>query len=139
MRMLLGLVLMAGLAWTAVGCRYGPKPYYEGPKVAAFSGQVVQDGKPVTFPEDEEVIVKFTVIEGESMGKTFGVPINPDGTFSIGWMPIGKMTMRLERAPKDPAKMKGGAPSRYGVPGTLSTEAGKTTGYTVELGKGWKR
>ena len=67
MRMLLGLVLMAGLAWTAVGCRYGPKPYYEGPTVAAFSGQVLQDGKPVTFPEDEEVIVKFTVIEGDKL------------------------------------------------------------------------
>jgi hypothetical protein len=139
MRVLLSLILIAGLAWTAVGCGYGPKPYYDGPKVPAFAGQVVQNGKPVTFPEDEEVRVQCTVIEGEGIGKSFGVPINPDGTFSIGWMPLGKMTLRLERAPKDPAKTKGGPPSRYSIPSGLTTEQGKTTGYTIELGKDWKR
>jgi hypothetical protein len=138
MRVWLGFALIAGLAGTALGCGRGPKPYYEGPKVAAFSGQVVQDGKPVTFPEDEEVRVHCVVIEGEGIGKSFGVPIKPDGSFSIGWMPIGRMTVRLERSPKDPAKTKGGPPNRYSIPGGLTIEQGKTTGYILELGKGWK-
>src|SRR5262249_37839239 len=92
MRVLLTSIVIAGMLLTSGGCRSravphaGPKKYYEGPTVPAFSGQVVQDGEPVTFPEDEVVIVKFTVIEGDSMGKTFGVPIKPDGTFNIGWM-----------------------------------------------------
>jgi hypothetical protein len=139
MRVLLGFVLVVGLVWTSLGCGTGRKPFYDGPKISAFSGQVVQDGKPVTFPEDEEVRVHCTVVEGEGVGKAFGVPIKPDGTFSIGWMPLGKMTLRLERAPKDPAKRKGGPPSRYGIPSGLTTEQGKTTGYIIELGKGWKR
>jgi hypothetical protein len=137
MRVLLGFVLMAGWAWTAAGCGFGPKPYYDGPKVEAFSGQVVQDGKPVTFPEDEQVIVKFIVTDGDHAGKKFGVAINPDGTFGIGWMPLGTMMMRLERSPKDPAK-GGGLPNLYSIPGSLTTEAGKTSGYVVELGKEWK-
>ena len=139
MRVRLGFALIAGLVGTALGCGYGPKPYYEGPKVSAFSGQVVQDGKPVTFPEDEEVRVHCIVVEGEGIGKSFGVPIKPDGTFGIGWMPVGKMTLRLERSPKDPAKTKGGPPNRYGIPSGLTIEQGKTTGYVIELGKGWKR
>jgi hypothetical protein len=140
MRVRLGSALIAGLVWTALGCGgRGPKPYYEGPKVAPFSGQVVQDGEPVTFPEDEEVRVHCTVIEGEGIGKSFGVPIKPDGAFSIRWMPVGKMTLRLERSPKDPAKTKGGPPNRYSIPGGLTIEQGKTTGYIIELGKGWKR
>jgi hypothetical protein len=139
MRVLLSFILIAGLVWTAVGCGSGAKPYYDGPKIPAFSGQVVQDGKPVTFPEDEEVRVHCTVIEGEFIGKSFGVKIKPDGTFSMGWMPLGKMALRLERSPKDPAKTTGGPPSRYSIPGGLTTEKGKTTGYTIELGKDWKR
>ena len=126
--------------FAGAGCepRAVPNKYYNGPTVAAFSGQVVQDGKPVSFPEDEEVRVHCVVIEGEGIGKSFGVPIKPDGTFGIGWMPVGKMTLRLERSPKDPAKTKGGPPNRYSIPGTFTIEEGKTSGYTVELGKGWK-
>jgi hypothetical protein len=139
MRVRLGFALIAALVWTALGCSFGPKPYYEGPKVAPFSGRVVQDGKPVTFPEDEDVRVHCIVTEGDSIGKSFGVPIKPDGTFSIDWIPVGKMTLRLERSPKDPARAKGGPPNRYSIPGGLTTEQGKTTGYVIELGKGWKR
>jgi hypothetical protein len=138
MKVRLGFVLIAGLVGTALGCG-GRKPYYDGPKVPAFSGQVVQNGKPVTFPEDEDVSVHCTVIEGEGIGKAFGVPIKPDGSFSIGWMPVGKMMLRLERSPKDPAKRPVGPPSRYSIPGGLTIEQGKTTGYVIDLGKGWKR
>jgi hypothetical protein len=139
MRVLFGSILMAGLVWTAVGCSYGPKPYYSGPKVSSFSGQVLQDGKPIALPEDEEVVVQFRVLEGEAIGKEFGVPLKSDGTFSIGWMPLGKMAMKMERTPKDPAKRSPGPPRAYSIPGTLATEQGKTSGYTIELGKNWKR
>ena len=62
----------------------GPNQYYNGPTIPAFSVRVVQDGKPVTFPEDEEVIVQCALTEGKGIGKSFGVPIQPDGTCSIG-------------------------------------------------------
>jgi hypothetical protein len=61
----------------------------------------VQDEKPVTFPEDEEIRIQCALTEGEGIGKSFGVPIKPDGTFSIGWMPLGKIALRLERSPRD--------------------------------------
>jgi hypothetical protein len=77
----------------------------------------VQDGKPVNFPEDEEVGVRLSTLEG---GKSFGVPIKPDGSFSMGWMPLGKMFGRLEREPSDPAK-RYGAPRGYDIPGGLTT------------------
>jgi len=138
MRRLLGFILMVGLTWTAAGCGSGRKPFYDGPKVSSFSGQVLQDGKPVTFPEDEEVVIKFVVTEGQHVGKRFGVPIKPDGTFSIGWMPIGKMAMMLERTAKDPVNRSAGPPSAYTIPGSFTIEEGKTADYVVELGKGWK-
>lgn len=125
MRLLLGCVLIAGLVWATIGCgRYGPKPYYEGPKVESFSGQVMQDGKPVTFPQDYEAVIDF-FSEG---GIQFGVPIKADGSFSMGYMPTGKQHLVLERR---------GA--KYSIPGGLNIEAGKTSGYVIELGKGWRR
>ena len=124
------------MASAGCGPRAVPNKYYKGPTVPAFSGQVVQDGKPVTFPEDEEVLIQCTLTEGEGIGKSFGVPIKPDGTFSIGWMPLGKMALRLEREPKDPAK-RTSETQRYVIPGGLTIEEGKTTGYTIEMGKDW--
>jgi hypothetical protein len=138
MRTALGFAVIGGLVLTIAGCsaRKNSSSYYDGPTVEAFSGRIVQDGKPVTFPENEEVRVQFTLIEGNGLGKSFGVPIQPDGTFSIGWMPTGKMFARLERTPKD---APGSAPLRFEIPDGLSIEAGKTAGYLVELGKDWKR
>src|SRR4051794_33333629 len=110
MRLLLGFGLLAGILGATFGCgNYGPKPYYEGPKVDSFSGRVVQDGKPVTFSKDNEVVIDF-YSEG---GIRFGVPIKADGTFSIGYMPVGKQSLVLERG-----QMK------YGIPGGLNIEAG---------------
>ena len=95
----------------------------------AFSGQVVHNGQPVTFARDNEQIIVFYSEEGVE----FGVPIKADGTFSIGWMPVGKQHLVLERFSKG-----GGANSKYGIPGGMTIETGKTSGYTIELGKGWK-
>jgi hypothetical protein len=138
MRVLLASFAIAGMVLAGSGClpSAAPKKYYNGPTVEAFSGQVMQDGKSVTFPENEEVLIQCMLTEGEGIGKSFGVPIKPDGTFSIGWMPIGKMALRLERSPKDPANRKGMA-LRYDIPGGLTIEEGKTTGYTIDVGKDW--
>ena len=139
MRVLLTSFVIAGMVFAGAGCepRAVPNKYYNGPTVAAFSGQVVQDGKPVTVPENQEVSIQCTLTEGKGIGKSFGVPIKSDGSFSIGWMPVGKMMLRLERSPKDPAKRPVGPPNRYSIPGGLTIEEGKTAGYTIEVGKDW--
>lgn len=119
-------VLFLGLA--VVGC--GPQKPFEGPTVAAFNGKVVQDGKQVAFPEGEKVSLKLFHEKGQS----FGIPINTDGSFKIGEMPVGKYSAQLLRD-KPVAK---GPPSMYTVPGGLTIAEGQTE-YTVELGKNWKK
>jgi hypothetical protein len=117
----------AVLALTA-GC--GPKKTFDGPTVDAFTGRVVADGKPVTFPPGEEV--QLRVIH-QGSAKSWGIPLQTDGTFKIGWMPIGKYTAMLERPP---AGGRGG-PKIYVVPDTFEIVDGKTD-YTIDLGKGFK-
>jgi hypothetical protein len=119
--------LLAGLALAAGGC--GPRKSYDGPTVDSFTGKLTHDGKDVSFPESEEVTLQVA----HEKGQRFGVPIQPDGSFKVTWMPIGTYAAILERAKKGQV----GPPSRYGVPGGLKIEAGKTE-YTIELGKGWK-
>ncbi len=133
MRLLLGLFfLILGLLWVlALGCgRYGPKPYYEGPKVSSFSGRVVHNGEPVTFGRDNGQVIDFHSLESPT---EFGVPLKADGTFSIGWMPTGKHRLVFERFATD-----GGAGAKFSIPGTFTIEDGKTSGYVIELGKGYK-
>ncbi len=124
------IALAAGLGLAAGGC--GPSKPFDGPTVDAFNGRLVQGGQPVAFPADEKVQLKLFHEKGES----FNIPVNADGTFKIGWMPIGKYSAALTREAAVPGK-KGVAPSRYSVPGGLTVEAGKTE-YQVELGKDWK-
>ncbi|HEX4591668.1 MAG TPA: hypothetical protein VH120_17150, partial [Gemmataceae bacterium] len=66
-------------------------------------------------------------------GKSWGVPLEPDGTFKIGWMPIGTYSLLLERPPK---RARSG-PIRYAVPDAFSIVEGQTE-YTVDLGKGYQ-
>jgi hypothetical protein len=127
MRVLTKLILVGALAWAAAGC--GPRKSYDGPTVDAFTGRLTQDGKPVAFPEDEKVKVMLFHEKGQS----FGIPIRPDGSFKIGWMPIGKYSAMLVR---DKKKGKG-QPTQYRIPGGLTIAEGKTE-YTIELGKDWK-
>ncbi len=75
-----------------------------GPTVDAFNGRLVHDGKPVSFSDKEKVELKLVTEKAES----FGVPIKPDGTFQIGWMPIGKYSATLQHC--DVAGAKGSAP-----------------------------
>jgi hypothetical protein len=121
------LTLAAALGLLAAGC--GQKKF-DGPTVDAFTGRVVKDGKPVSFPAGESVELKVIFQE---KAQSFGIPLQPDGTFKIGWMPIGKYSAILIRK-KEGAR---GGPSMYNVPGGFEIVDGKTD-YQVELGKNWK-
>jgi hypothetical protein len=120
------LLLFLSLA----GC--GQKKHYDGPTVDAFRGRLVHDGKPVSFPDNEEVILELGF---HGTGRRYGIPIAADGSFKIGWMPIGKYSPTLLRTDKEGKKVP--LTTRYKLPGEFTIEEGKTE-YTVELGKGWK-
>ena len=92
--------------------------------------RVVRDGKPVSLSDSDSAQLKLV---HNPTGQSFGIPLRPDGTFNIGWMPIGKYTAMLERKPKDAR----GGPRVDAVPGGFEIEAGKTE-YTVEPGKSLK-
>jgi hypothetical protein len=127
MRKFLNLLLAASLGLAAVGCGGGKE--FDGPTVDAFNGKLTSHGKPVSFPAGEEVTLKLF----HETGQSFGIPIQSDGSFKIGWMPIGKYSATVIREPK---AAKAG-PNRHTVPGGLTVEDGKTE-YTIDLGKNWK-
>jgi hypothetical protein len=127
MRRVYRVVLLAILGVAVVGC--GQRKPFDGPTVETFVGRVTQDGQPVSFPEGEEVTLRVFL---HGKGQRFGIPLKSDGTFDIGWMPIGKYSVMLERGAKDGR----GAPSMYRVP-DVTIEEGQTQ-YTIELGKDWK-
>jgi hypothetical protein len=126
MRVRSGVTLILGLGLAVAGC--GPRKSYDGPTVNAFTGRITYLGKQVTLPENEKV--SLTV--WHEKGQSFGIPLQPDGSFQIGWMPIGKYSVQVNRQGE-----KDRAPRRSTVPGGLTIEDGKTE-YTIELGKAWK-
>ena len=130
MRTMCGLVVIIGVALGLAGCGDNDKQKY----IKTFTGQLTQDGKPVTFPEGQETSL-FVVHEGGRLSG--GVPIKPDGSFNIGKMPVGKYGLVLERSGATPGGKGGPSRSKYTVPGGLTLEEGKTE-YTVELGKDFK-
>lgn len=120
-------VCFTALLLALAGC--APKSGIEGPAVDSFTGRVTHDGKPVSFPPGSNA--SLTIFHEK--GRRFGIPLAPDGTFTIGRMPIGQYTVMFESPPKG-AKGPG---TKYTVPGGLKIEEGKTD-YTIELGKDWK-
>jgi hypothetical protein len=118
------LVVLA-LSLTAISCS---RKSFDGPTVDSFTGRLTHNAKPVSFPAGD-VVVTLVHEKGES----FGIPIQPDGSFKIGWMPTGKYSATLTRA----SKQDKGGPIRYNIPGGLTIDDGKTD-YTIELGTGWK-
>lgn len=126
MRPACAIALAAGLGLALAGCSRKP---FDGPTVDAFQGRVTQNGNPVSFAAPDEVSLKLV----HETGKSFGIPIKPDGSFDIGWMPIGKYSVILTRRAKDGK----GAPRVYNVPDGLTIKDGQTA-YTIELGSGWK-
>ena len=131
MRTINRLVLTFCLGLAVFGCTNN-KGGYEGPTVDAFHGKVTQNGNPVQFAENEEVQLSLY----HEKGQHFGIPLKADGTFEIGWMPIGKYTVMVERTTQSPAK-KGMQKTRYNVPDSLTIEEGKKD-YVIDLGKNFK-
>jgi hypothetical protein len=131
MRTINRLVLTFCLGLAVFGCGKN-KGGYEGPTVDAFHGKVTHNGKPVKFAENEEVQLSLF----HESGRQFGIPLTADGTFEIGWMPIGKYAMMLERTAQN-TEMKGPSKTRYNVPNGLTIEEGKKD-YVIELGKNFK-
>ena len=129
MRTINGLLLILWLGLVVVGC--APKIPYTGKTVDKFVGKVTHNGKPVNFPADEKA--EITVFH--ESGQQFGIPIKEDGTFDIGWMPVGKYAAMLER--QQGAVKRGPGISRYSLPDGFTIEDGKTE-YVIELGKGFK-
>ncbi|MGL4554324.1 MAG: hypothetical protein ACRC33_24440, partial [Gemmataceae bacterium] len=112
----------------AAGCERTSK--FDGPTVNKFVGKLVQDGQPVSFSGDAAELKVF-----HEKGQSFNIPLKPDGTFNIGWMPIGKYSATVIQQSSEGGK-KGG-PKMHSVPGGLTIEDGKTE-YAIELGKGYK-
>jgi hypothetical protein len=130
MRTINGLLLTFSLGLVVVGCTQ--QKSYTGKTVDKFVGKVTHNGKPVNFPADQNA--QITVYhEG---GKQWSIPLEEDGTFDIGWMPVGKYAVMLVRYQN--AGKKGSGMSRYSVPDGLTIEDGKTHDYVIELGKGFK-
>ena len=135
MRTFNGLLLTFSLGLVVVGCT---DKNYEGKTVDKFVGKLTHNGEPVSFPADQYAQIK---VYHES-GKQWSIPLKEDGTFDIGWMPVGKYAVMLERRQEakkkgQDAKKKGPGISRYDVPGGLTIEEDKTD-YVIELGKGFK-
>jgi hypothetical protein len=120
-----GVALLLLLGPGLSGC--GPKKSFEGPTVDAFTGQLTRNGQPATFPETQKVRLQVY----HETGRSFLIPIQPDGSFKIGWMPIGKYSATLLRAKEG----TGPPEKRDNIPGGLTIESGKTE-YAIELGKG---
>lgn len=142
MRLYSSLFVVAMGALIAAGCGPPKADIAErGPTVPSFTGRLVQDGKPVSFPSEEKVLVNVF----HQKGRKFGIPIKSDGTFKVGWMPIGKYSAMLVRqkptskGPIAPEEGKLRLPPMaggYQIPNGLTIEEGKTE-YTIELGPEW--
>ena len=109
---------------------------FDGPTVDTFQGQLVSDGKPVSFSADDLEVRLFLIHQGS--GERFRIPIKPDGTFDIGWMPIGQFNCILERRKMGGLETRGIAfpANSKPVPGGLKIEEGKMV-YDVEVGEGF--
>jgi hypothetical protein len=127
MRLLACALLLAVLVLPATGC--GKDKEFDGPTVDKFVGKVVKDGKNFTFPTSDQLIIEA---KHESR-QTFGIPINPDGTFEIGWMPLGNYVLFAEY---HKSGQKGRA-NKTTIPGGLQVMQSKTD-YVIDLGKNWK-
>jgi hypothetical protein len=124
-------VILLGILLAAVGC--GPEKVqreYTGPVIEKFSGRLVRDGKPIEFPKEELVTLQMLFTKNGSM---MGIPIKADGTFEIGWMPIGCYHLILERqAPEPTAQAR-----KAVVPNEFYISRGKEV-YNIEMGEAFQ-
>ena len=123
-------LLVPPILLLAAGCTKVAK--FDGPTVDAFHGQLLSEGKPVSI-SDGEVVKIFLVHRGS--GERFRIPIKPDGSFDIGWMPIGTFNCILERKQSAPGSQGLAFQTKSNaVPGGLQIEEGKTE-YEIEVGE----
>ncbi|TWT38605.1 DUF3823 domain-containing protein [Blastopirellula retiformator] len=109
---------------------------FDGPTVDDFDGRLVAGGQSVSFEPDEKVRLQLML---HANGERFGVPIQPDGSFDIGWMPIGTYSAVLEYPPKNrSANSRSQQDVRHSIPEGLEIVEGQTK-YEIDLGKNWKR
>jgi hypothetical protein len=139
MRLASKALALATFGFLVVGCT--PRATFEGPKVNSFTGRLVHNGQPVSFPAGDKVELNLIFHE---KGRPFNVPIQPDGTFKIGWMPIGtysasllrEMTVDVGVPQVGHVRRRNQQGGGYPLP-DLVIEDGKTD-YTIELGPNWK-
>ena len=130
------VALLLAVTVSLAGCESRP---FDGPTVDEFDGRLVQNGQPVTFAEGENVVLQLF---HHGTGESFGIPIKPDGSFDIGWMPVGDYSATLKRTPAGgAAASRGGAGAEsaapYGLPEKVSIAEGQTK-FDIDLGKSWK-
>ena len=133
MMRILSMIFMTSTIVCLIGCG-NDKGGFEGPTNDEFTGRLVQNGKPVTFDAGRNLKLQITHESSES----FGIPIQSDGSFKIGWMPIGKYSANLMNANQDRGARGQGLPINYAVPGGFTIEEGKTD-YSIELGPKFKQ
>jgi hypothetical protein len=119
-----------GVLLTACGCG-GP---YKEPTIDNFDGRLVHKEEPVSFPEGEEVRLQLAFHKN---GERFGVPIKPDGSFDIGWMPIGSYSATLERRGGELDGARSAPARRHEIKGGFTVVEGQTE-YEIELGDDYK-
>ena len=110
-------------------CPSCSSPPYPEPTIDNFDGKLVHEGEQASFAEGETVILNLVFHKN---GERFGIPISPEGTFDIGWMPIGKYSASLERK-----KPGGGRKRIFKIPGGLVIEEGQTV-YVIDLGDNYE-
>jgi hypothetical protein len=124
---ILGGLLLAGCGG------YSDKPV-DTPTVDSFTGRLTHNGQPVDFPEGAKVRLNLFRL---GAGDTWGIPISADGTFNIGWMPIGRYSGNLQTTlPAPSGERRNRPPSMHTVP-EFEIQAGQTE-YTIDLGDNWK-
>jgi hypothetical protein len=109
-------------------------PYKE-PTIDDFNGKLLHKGEPVSFPANEKVVLRMVLHKN---GERFGIPISQDGTFDIGWMPIGSYSAILERSSNSPSGARTSGMQTYNIPQELKIEEGQTQ-HVIELGDEYGR
>ena len=125
-----GALLCGAVLMLQAGCEPPKVKEYDGPTVDKFVGKLVHEGKPIQFADDEDVSLDLMFLKGH---RIFGIPIKHDGTFDIGWMPIGKYAAILDRRQKGSMR-----PNKFSVTNDFRIEKGQTE-YVIDLGPNWKQ
>jgi len=94
MRQVCAIVLTTVLA-AVIGCG-GNRKNFDGPTVDAFTGKVVQDGKPVSLPKGEDI----TLTLFHEKGQSFGIPLQPDALSSSAGCQSANIRFSSTAAPK---------------------------------------